>query len=118
VANFTAVRAANGDEAQLRAALVHRGPLAVALNAVFMQTYVGGVSCPLVCPAPWSTTECCSSGTALRLRSAAARGPALLGHQELVGKQWGEQGYYRLCRGRGMCGVDTMISAVAVQPLS
>jgi cathepsin F len=112
VANFTAVRAANGDEAQLRAALVHRGPLAVALNAVFMQTYVGRVSCPLVCPAPWSTTECCSSGTALRLGDR----PYWVIKNSL-GSSGGSRGT-TASAGPGMCGVDTMVSGVAVEPLS
>jgi cathepsin F len=119
VTNFTAVRAANGDEAQLRAALVRRGPLAVALNAAFMQTYVAGVSCPLVCPRAFV-----NHGVLLVGYGARGFAALRLGYRPYWviknswGKQWGEQGYYRLCRGRGMCGVDTMVSAVAVQPLS
>jgi len=47
VANFSVVSL---DEDQIAANLVKNGPLAVAINAVFMQTYVGGVSCPYICP--------------------------------------------------------------------
>ncbi|GFS30092.1 Papain family cysteine protease [Actinidia rufa] len=50
VVNFTNVPI---DEQQIAAHLVHHGPLAVGLNAVFMQTYIGGVSCPLICGKRW-----------------------------------------------------------------
>jgi cathepsin F len=26
---------------------------------------------------------------------------------------WGEKGYYKICRGHGECGMNTMVSAVA-----
>ncbi|KAK7266918.1 hypothetical protein RIF29_19579 [Crotalaria pallida] len=46
VKNFSVVSL---DEDQIAANLVHNGPLSVAINAVFMQTYIGGVSCPYIC---------------------------------------------------------------------
>ncbi|CAD6223787.1 unnamed protein product [Miscanthus lutarioriparius] len=115
VANFTAVP--TGDEAQIRAALVRRGPLAVGLNAAFMQTYVGGVSCPLLCPRAWV-----NHGVLLVGYGARGFAALRLGYRPYWiiknswGKQWGEQGYYRLCRGSNVCGVDSMVSAVAVAP--
>jgi cathepsin F len=115
VANFTAVPA--GDEAQIRATLVRRGPLAVGLNAAFMQTYVGGVSCPLICPRAWV-----NHGVLLVGYGARGFAALRLGYRPYWiiknswGKQWGEQGYYRLCRGSNVCGVDSMVSAVAVAP--
>ncbi|OEL24911.1 putative cysteine protease RD19D [Dichanthelium oligosanthes] len=115
VANFTAVPA--GDERQIRAALVRRGPLAVALNAAFMQTYVGGVSCPLVCPRAWV-----NHGVLLVGYGARGFAALRLGYRPYWviknswGEQWGEHGYYRLCRGTNVCGVDSMVSAVAVAP--
>ncbi|XP_062187937.1 probable cysteine protease RD19D [Phragmites australis] len=115
VANFTAMPA--GDEAQIRHALVHRGPLAVGLNAAFMQTYVGGVSCPLICPRAWL-----NHGVLLVGYGARGFAALRLGYRPYWviknswGKQWGEEGYYRLCRGRNVCGVDSMVSAVAVAP--
>ncbi|CAL5082957.1 unnamed protein product [Urochloa decumbens] len=114
VANFTAVPAAGG-EVQIRAALVRRGPLAVALNAAFMQTYVGGVSCPLVCPRAWV-----NHGVLLVGYGARGFAALRLGYRPYWviknswGEQWGEKGYYRLCRGSNVCGVDSMVSAVAV----
>ena len=115
VANFTAVPA--GDEGQIRAALVRRGPLAVGLNAAFMQTYVGGVSCPLVCPRAWV-----NHGVLLVGYGARGFAALRLGYRPYWviknswGEQWGERGYYRLCRGGNVCGVDSMVSAVAVAP--
>jgi cathepsin F len=116
VANFTAVRAANGDEAQLRAALVHRGPLAVALNAVFMQTYVGGVSCPLVCP-----RALVNHGVLLVGYGARGFAALRLGDRPywVIKNSWGSSGGSRgatASAGPGMCGVDTMVSGVAVEP--
>ncbi|KAL2629781.1 hypothetical protein R1flu_014467 [Riccia fluitans] len=46
VANFTNIPV---DEGQIAANLVKHGPLAVGINAAFMQTYIGGVSCPIIC---------------------------------------------------------------------
>ncbi|KAA8539261.1 hypothetical protein F0562_025953 [Nyssa sinensis] len=50
VVNFTNLPI---DENQIAAHLVQHGPLAVGLNAVFMQTYIGGVSCPFICGKRW-----------------------------------------------------------------
>nr|ACU18072.1 unknown [Glycine max] len=46
ITNFTNIPA---DENQIAAYLVKNGPLAMGVNAIFMQTYIGGVSCPLIC---------------------------------------------------------------------
>ncbi|KAL5197145.1 hypothetical protein ABZP36_000657 [Zizania latifolia] len=123
VANFTVVpavpRSAGGrdDDAQIRAALVWSGPLAVGLNAAFMQTYVGGVSCPLVCPRALVNHGVLLVGYGERGFSALRLGyrPYWI-IKNSWGEAWGEQGYYRLCRGRNVCGVDSMVSAVAVAP--
>ncbi|MQK95392.1 hypothetical protein EI021_28930, partial [Escherichia coli] len=37
------------DEDQIAANLVKHGPLSVGINSIFMQTYIGGVSCPYIC---------------------------------------------------------------------
>ncbi|KAJ8765904.1 hypothetical protein K2173_020420 [Erythroxylum novogranatense] len=113
VANFSNIPT---DEIQIAAHLVHHGPLAVGLNAVFMQTYIGGVSCPLICGKKWINHG-------VLLVGYGAKGFSILRLGNLPywiiknswGKQWGEEGYYRLCRGRGMCGINRMVSAVAIQ---
>ncbi|MDG6100420.1 hypothetical protein EXU34_23585, partial [Alteromonas sp. ZYF713] len=46
VANFSVI---STDEDQIAANLVKNGPLAIGINAAWMQTYIGKVSCPYVC---------------------------------------------------------------------
>ncbi|CAN6900933.1 unnamed protein product [Brassica oleracea] len=46
VSNFSVV---SSNEDQIAANLVKNGPLAVAINSAYMQTYVGGVLCPYMC---------------------------------------------------------------------
>ncbi|KAB1219026.1 Cysteine proteinase 15A [Morella rubra] len=113
VANFTNIPI---DENQIAAYLVNHGPLAVGLNAVFMQTYIGGVSCPLICGKKWV-----NHGVLLVGYGAKGFSILRLGDRPYWiiknswGKRWGEHGYYRLCRGQGMCGMNTMVSAVVTQ---
>ncbi|MQL90325.1 hypothetical protein Taro_022929 [Colocasia esculenta] len=116
VTNFTNIPL---DEKQIAAYLVRHGPLAVGLNAAFMQTYVRGVSCPLICIKKWVNHG-------VLLVGYGARGFSILrlGYQPYWiiknswGKQWGEDGYYRLCRGHGTCGINTMVSAVTATTVS
>ncbi|CAI0541038.1 unnamed protein product [Linum tenue] len=110
VANFSTISL---DENQIAAHLVQHGPLAVGLNAVFMQTYLGGVSCPLICGKKWINHG-------VLLVGYGSRGFSILrfGYRPYWiiknswGEHWGEAGYYRVCRGYGMCGVNRMVSAV------
>ncbi|GMH10224.1 hypothetical protein Nepgr_012065 [Nepenthes gracilis] len=110
IVNFTSIPV---DENQIAAYLVRHGPLAVGLNAVFMQTYIGGVSCPLICGKRWINHG-------VLLVGYGAKGFSILRFgkkpywiiKNSWGKQWGENGHYRLCKGLGMCGINTMVSAV------
>ncbi|CAN1238396.1 Probable cysteine protease RD19D [Linum grandiflorum] len=110
VANFSTISL---DENQIAAHLVNYGPLAVGLNAAFMQTYIGGVSCPLICGKKFINHGVLMVGY-------GSKGFSLLrfGYRPYWiiknswGKHWGEGGYYRICRGYGMCGVNRMVSAV------
>ncbi|XP_062076853.1 probable cysteine protease RD19B [Humulus lupulus] len=110
VANFSVVSL---DEDQIAANLVKNGPLAVAINAVFMQTYVGGVSCPYIC------SKRLDHGVLLVGYGASAYAPSRLKNKPYWiiknswGENWGEKGFYKICRGRNVCGVDSMVSTVA-----
>ncbi|MFS8019086.1 putative cathepsin L [Helianthus anomalus] len=113
VANFTNIPA---DEDQMAAYLVNHGPLAVGLNSVFMQTYIGGVSCPLIC-----SKKLVNHG--VLIVGYGAKGYSILRFgnkpywiiKNSWGKRWGEHGYYKLCRGSGICGMTTMVSGVVTQ---
>ncbi|RZC70529.1 hypothetical protein C5167_033668 [Papaver somniferum] len=110
ITNFTNIPL---DENQIAAHLVHHGPLAVGLNAVFMQTYICGVSCPLICGKKFINHG-------VLLVGYSERGYSILRFRNTPywiiknswGKRWGEHGYYKLCRGHAMCGMNTMVSAV------
>ncbi|XP_047942402.1 cysteine protease RD19A [Salvia hispanica] len=110
VANFSVVSL---DEDQIAANLVKNGPLAVAINAVFMQTYVGGVSCPYIC------SKRLDHGVLLVGYGEAGYAPIRLKEKPYWiiknswGENWGENGYYKICRGHNICGVDSMVSTVA-----
>ncbi|XP_023511874.1 cysteine protease RD19A [Cucurbita pepo subsp. pepo] len=110
VANFSVVSL---DEEQIAANLLKNGPLAVAINAVYMQTYVGGVSCPYIC------SKRLDHGVLLVGYGSAGYAPIRMKEKPYWiiknswGAKWGENGFYKICRGRNVCGVDSMVSTVA-----
>ncbi|CAA3017732.1 cysteine protease RD19A-like [Olea europaea var. sylvestris] len=111
VANFSVVSL---DEDQIAANLVKNGPLAVGINAAFMQTYIGGVSCPYIC-----FKRVLDHGVLLVGYGAAGYAPIRLKKKPYWiiknswGENWGEKGYYKICTGHNVCGVDSMVSTVA-----
>jgi len=84
---------------------------AVAINAAYMQTYVGGVSCPYTC------SRRLDHGVLLVGYGSGAGADMKEKPYWIVknswGETWGENGYYKICRGRNICGVDSMVSTVA-----
>ncbi|CAH9079537.1 unnamed protein product [Cuscuta epithymum] len=110
VANFSVVSL---DEDQIAANLVKNGPLAVAINAVYMQTYMSGVSCPYIC------SKRLDHGVLLVGYGASGFAPVRAKEKPYWiiknswGEHWGEEGYYKICRGSNICGVDSMVSTVA-----
>ncbi|KAK8958092.1 Cysteine proteinase 1 [Platanthera guangdongensis] len=86
----------------------------VAINAVFMQFYVGGVSCPYIC----SSNQ--DHGVLLVGYGSEGYAPIRLKNKPYWiiknswGQNWGDQGYYKICRGRNICGVESQVSTVTV----
>ncbi|KAA3681418.1 cathepsin F [Paragonimus westermani] len=98
-------------EEEHAAYLAEHGPLSSALNAGYLQFYQAGISHP-------SYEEC---------------SPARLNHAVLTvgydtengvpywiiknswGTEWGENGYFRLYRGDGTCGINRMITSAIIR---
>jgi len=101
------------DEGQIKEYLYAHGPLSVALNAEWLQFYVGGISDPLFC-----------NGKELDhavLIVGYGTGKNWLGKDEdywLVknswGETWGEKGYFKIVRGKGKCGINTAVTSALV----
>eukprot|EP00249_Psilotum_nudum_P006831 c20094_g1_i1 orf=312-1457(-) len=102
------------DEDQITANLVKHGPLAIGINAMFMQTYIGGVSCPYIC-----SKRMLDHGVLLVGYAERGFSPIRLKEKPYWiiknswGANWGDHGYYKLCRGYNECGMDNMVSGVA-----
>ncbi|MED6203713.1 putative cysteine protease rd19d [Stylosanthes scabra] len=111
VSNFSNIPA---DEDQIAAYLVKQGPLAVGVNAIYMQTYIGGVSCPYICG------KKLNHGVLLVGYGTKGFSILRLGNKPYWiiknswGKHWGEHGYFKICRGYNMCGVNTLVSTAMV----
>mmetsp|Transcript_3663 Transcript_3663/g.12775 ORF Transcript_3663/g.12775 Transcript_3663/m.12775 type:complete len:353 (-) Transcript_3663:143-1201(-) len=107
VSNFTII---DPDEDQIAAKLVASGPLSIGINAEWMQTYVGGVSCPYLC-----NKRRLDHGVLIVGYGQQEFAPARLGKKDFWiiknswGAGWGEEGYIKVCRGQGMCGLNTMV---------
>jgi cathepsin F len=94
------------DEDELAAALMQYGPLALGINAATMQFYEGGVANP--------ASFLCNPKALDHGVSAVAFG--VDGSQKYWtirnswGASWGEEGYYRIIRGTGACGLNTAMT--------
>ncbi|KAF3559490.1 hypothetical protein F2Q69_00016386 [Brassica cretica] len=106
---FLKFKTADASDAAISAA----STASVALNAAYMQTYMGGVSCPYIC------SKRLNHGVLLVGYGSAGFSQARFKEKPYWiiknswGETWGENGFYKLCKGRNVCGVDSMVSTVA-----
>ncbi|KAH0865894.1 hypothetical protein HID58_083105 [Brassica napus] len=102
VSNFSVV---SSNEDQIAANLVKNGPLAVAINSAYMQTYVGGVLCPYMCSRSLNHGVLLKGQGSRRSRIGSSKT-----HGEKLG---GENGFFKLCKGRNICGFGSLVSTLA-----
>lgn len=112
ISNFSFV---STNEEQIAAALVKKGPLSIGIDAAWMQTYRGGVACPWVC-----NKESLDHGVLIVGYGTDGFAPVRLRKEPYWiiknswGPNWGVEGYYKICKDKGSCGLNTMVVAADV----
>ncbi len=105
------VSAASQDENEVKSFLYSTGPLAIALNADPLQFYNGGII-------DADANDCDPQGL--------NHGVTLVGYgsengtdywivKNSWGSGWGEDGYFRMARGKGTCGINTYVVSAKLQ---
>ena len=100
------------DEDEIKEFLYETGPLAVALNANPLQTYSSGIL-------DKTSSQCPTSGMNHAVTMVG------YGHDDALdkdywiiknswGENWGEDGYFRIRRGTGCCGINCYITTAKV----
>ena len=100
ISNYTRV---STDEDQIAAFLVKNGPLSIGINAQWMQFYNSGISNPKVC------NPAALDHGVLIVGFGVEKGTKFWVIKNSWGEDWGEDGYYRIIRGVGKCGLNTMV---------
>ncbi|KAL0488194.1 cysteine protease [Acrasis kona] len=96
----------SSDEEVIKAYLFKNGPLSIGINALWLQFYSSGVSNPWYCDKE-------VDHAVLLVGYGTHRG--YLGDtpywliKNSWAEGWGEKGYFRIYRGKGVCGVNTLV---------
>ena len=98
------------DEDEVKDFLYETGPLAIALNANPLQTYVSGIL-------DLTSSQCPSSGINHAVTLVGYGTEDSVAYwiiKNSWGTSWGEKGYFRIRRGKGTCGVNCYITTATV----
>jgi len=105
------------NETQMAQWLLQNGPISVGLNAFAMQFYMGGVSHPFsfMCGASGIDHGVLIVGFGVHTTKYLHRVQPYWLIKNSWGPSWGEQGYYKLFRGQGVCGINMAASSAIVE---
>lgn len=100
------------DENEIKALLIEKGPLAAAVNATPLIFYTSGVF------DPWFDAIACFGGVNHAVTIVGygrEEGNDFWIVKNSWGDKWGEDGFFRIAAGKGLCGINTLVMAVEVE---
>lgn len=98
------------DEEEIKNYLLKTGPLAIALNANKLQWYTGGIM-------DYTSSQCNPAGlnhAVVLVGYGVEDGVDYWIVRNSWGEDWGEEGYFRIARGKGVCGINTYITSAVL----
>jgi len=101
VITVTSWEALSSNETELAASLASLGPVSVLMNAARLQYYKSGIYSPSYCD-PEDLDH-----AVLLTGFGSENGTDYWTVKNSWGTSWGEDGYFRIARGAGMCGINT-----------
>jgi len=117
IKNYTCI---GEDENQILLNLLSRGPLSIAMNADLLESYESGIIDP---SAWWDDDDGCDPSTldhALLLvgygvQEGWVENTPFWTIKNSWGADWGEEGYFRIVRGYGACGMNEAVTCAALE---
>ncbi|CAL8086271.1 unnamed protein product [Calicophoron daubneyi] len=97
------------DEAEIAKWLADNGPMSMSLNAKPLQSYKSGIIHPTAANCDKKITH-----AVLAVGYGVEKNVPYWLIKNSYGRKWGENGYFRIYRGGGTCGINKRASAVKI----